>query len=363
MSFTGFSGFKISQTKKAPLLPPKVAPTAPKVEFIETFDAATASKKIENEVKLVIPQSEEFLRSKPRKHLEARTKNEQNPPTNLSSADQLKDQAVRELIDGTKTPETDELQSKILTLAVNPDEAILEGAAEPTDEDFENIKIEDFGKALLRGMGWKDPVGEAKKAFEEDIINVRARGLGLGADKLIKRPEPAKSSDGSSELVIKRNARVKILAGKHKDSYGILESFENANRVTVKLAINSIRISINESIICAVTEREYSDKGKVMNLTKFDKYSKKNANGVNNDESKSSRDRDSDRRKDSNSSRRSRSPKSSSSSSSRHEQQRRDRHRSRSPARSSNSSSRLGERSRSREKSRNGNHSYNSRKN
>lgn len=359
-----FSGFKISQTKKAPLIPPKVAPAAPKVEFIQTFDATTASKKIENEVKLVIPQSEEFLRSKPRKHLEARTKNEQNPPTNLNSADQLKDQAVRELIDGAKTPETDDIQSKILTLAVNPDEAILDGAAEPTDEDFENIKIEDFGKALLRGMGWKDPVGEAKKAFEEDIINVRARGLGLGADKLIKRPEPAKTSGGSSELVIKRNARVKILAGKHKDSYGILESFENANRVTVKLAINSTRISINESIICAVTEREYNDKGKVMNLTKFDEYSKKNANGAKNDESKSSRDRDSDRRKDSNSSRRSRSPKSSSSSS-RHEQHRRDRsrerHRSRSPA-SSNSSSRRRDRSRSRERNRNGNHSFSSKR-
>lgn len=84
MSFTGFPGFKISPT----------------------IDATRAT-----------------------------TENDQNPPTNLNSADQLKNQAVRELIDGTKAPETDELQSKILTLGVDPDEAILEaileGAAEP----------------------------------------------------------------------------------------------------------------------------------------------------------------------------------------------------------------------------------------
>lgn len=267
------------KSKKNPSQIPS-ASSSSKVEYIEFVENSSIVSKDkiggENAEKLVINQSEEFLKSKFKKIVEIKIAdrqtsiNEQNKQVKIdvNDGDALENQAIQELHDQAKGIEQD--QSKSLTLPLNPNELVLAGAAEPTEEEFESVKIEDFGKALLRGMGWKDPV-EEKKPFENEVFAVRPKGMGLGADKLIKRPAPSKSSD-SSELVIKRNAKIRILAGRHKDFYGILESFENANRVTIKLAINSTKVSINESIICAVSESEYKSKAKVLNNARYEEH-------------------------------------------------------------------------------------------
>jgi hypothetical protein len=66
-------------------------------------------------------------------------------------------------------------------------------------------------------MGWKEEE-EKEKAF--DVPTVRPKGLGLGADKVVKK-QPLLIAPGQNEtLEIKRNANVKILAGKHKNLYG-----------------------------------------------------------------------------------------------------------------------------------------------
>lgn len=53
---------------------------------------------------------------------------------------------------------------------------------EPTFEDYNAIPIEDFGKALLRGMGWDE-------SMEEEVSlpqSSRPARLGLGAKPLVK---------------------------------------------------------------------------------------------------------------------------------------------------------------------------------
>lgn len=42
------------------------------------------------------------------------------------------------------------------------DGLLTEGKEEPTLEDYEKIPINDFGLAMLRGMGWKEGTGIGK---------------------------------------------------------------------------------------------------------------------------------------------------------------------------------------------------------
>ena len=46
------------------------------------------------------------------------------------------------------------------------------------DEAYENMPIEEFGKAMLRGMGWDDSVKEK----EVKLPNARPERLGLGGN-------------------------------------------------------------------------------------------------------------------------------------------------------------------------------------
>lgn len=49
-------------------------------------------------------------------------------------------------------------------------------------------------------------------------------GMGLGADKVIKKPKLLVQPSANEVLEIKKNACVKILAGKYKDLYGTVGS-------------------------------------------------------------------------------------------------------------------------------------------
>lgn len=58
---------------------------------------------------------------------------------------------------------------------------------------YDDMPVEEFGKALLRGMGWKEggAVGKSNAAVVEPIQYIpRPEGLGLGADVPAALPEP-----------------------------------------------------------------------------------------------------------------------------------------------------------------------------
>ena len=130
----------------------------------------------------------------------------------------LDQRAAREIIEElSKKDETNE--TKIFALPVSADDLPLEGAKESTLGDYENIPINDFGKAMLRGMGW-DEAKEKKAAENIEAPFVRPKGMGLGADKVIKKQALLIQPTQSEKLEVKRNACVKILAGKHMNLYG-----------------------------------------------------------------------------------------------------------------------------------------------
>lgn len=150
-------------------------------------------------------------------------------------------------------------------------------AEQSTMDDYENVPIEQYGLAMLRGMGWKKDqgIGGFKKQVIESIDPVvRPKGLGLGA-----APKKVENKEGKSkeeeELKLKRGAFILIDNGSKKGQYGEVEGLDEENgRVVVKLALGNAVTSVSENIIKLVTKTEFKEKGKVVNLDKYEKYKK-----------------------------------------------------------------------------------------
>lgn len=120
-------------------------------------------------------------------------------------------------------------QSSLVLPLTSADELPLDGAREPTQDDYDAIPIGHFGLAMLRGMGWKDEdkKGSDGKPLDPTKIDgpvLRPKGMGLGADKMIKAKallvQPAKGE----VLSIRKGASVRVLSGKQKDLYGTVST-------------------------------------------------------------------------------------------------------------------------------------------
>lgn len=140
----------------------------------------------------------------------------------ISGADTitLEEKAAAEILNSLVEKQNLENTDNGLVLPLTADELPLDGAAESTIDDYENIPIANFGLAMLRGMGWKDEENKKKTDAKIDGPTLRPKGMGLGADKMIKaKPllvEPARGE----VLAIQKSASVRVLSGKHKDLYG-----------------------------------------------------------------------------------------------------------------------------------------------
>lgn len=136
----------------------------------------------------------------------------------ISGAVTLEQRVVNELLAEARNEGVDnEEDATTLTLPLKKDEPTLDGAKESSLDDYESIPIARFGMAMLRGMGLKDEDIRAKNVKEPEL---RARGMGLGADKLAKPKKLLVAPAANETLEIKKNACVRVLAGKYKDLYG-----------------------------------------------------------------------------------------------------------------------------------------------
>ena len=146
-----------------------------------------------------------------------------------------------------------------------------------TMEDYENVPIEQFGMAMLRGMGFKE--GEGIGGFKKEVVpifdpQVRPKGLGLGASRPKKNEKVAK--EGEEKLELKKGAHVKIESGVNKGLYGEVKGLDEENgRVIVKLALSKNTTSVSENIIELVSKTEFKERGKVVNYDKYEKYKEK----------------------------------------------------------------------------------------
>lgn len=191
----------------------------------------------------------------------------------------IEQKAALEIINDLKETNLNENENnKIYELPLNADELPLNGAKESTLDDYEKIPISQFGMAILRGMGFKEDDNKKKDLILDEPM-VRPKGMGLGADKMLI-PKPLLIAPKKDELLeIKKNAFIRIIAGKHKNLYGQIEGLDDhAGRVIVKLALGGGFESLNEFMVHPVTKEEYLKFGKVLNAVKYEEYKRKQEN-------------------------------------------------------------------------------------
>jgi len=107
--------------------------------------------------------------------------------------DSIEAQAARALIEearrreyGAETEETAASAAPILMQQKLDTEAgVTTQAEQSTLDDYESVPIEQFGLAMLRGMGWKEGqgIGKNEKKVAPVEATLRPKGMGLGADK------------------------------------------------------------------------------------------------------------------------------------------------------------------------------------
>ncbi|XP_046741415.1 G-patch domain and KOW motifs-containing protein [Diprion similis] len=190
----------------------------------------------------------------------------------------LEEQAAQEILQDLHSTETNGNEPSTFSLPVK-DAASLAGEQESTLEDYESIPIDAYGMAMLRGMGWKPGkgIGKNEKLVEASIPALRPKGMGLGADKVTMQKQNGKPrTKEEEELKLIKGAFVKLIAGKQKDSYGQIEGLDDdAGRFIVKMALGGNVVSVNESVVQAVTKEEYLKNGKVLNSAKYQEYKDK----------------------------------------------------------------------------------------
>ncbi|XP_028173177.1 G-patch domain and KOW motifs-containing protein [Ostrinia furnacalis] len=203
------------------------------------------------------------------------TDNTDKPP--VIAAEQIKTEnetldqmAVRELLEEAKKEV--KVETNDLTVPVSKKPGV-EVQKESTLEDYEDVPIQEFGLAMLRGMGWT-PSKEQSKYKQPQL---RPKGLGLGADKVItdKQKKKAAVNEKGEELSIVKNSFVKITTGKYSGYYGKVVSLDEDNgRIMVDITMKKETVSLSEFMMHPVTKAEFDKESKVINADSFDEYKK-----------------------------------------------------------------------------------------
>lgn len=175
--------FGFSKTKQKPnLLPQKQPEVKEKVEYITSFDKDTI-KLSEKKEDLVIPVKDNYsvaerISDKIRKETDVTSESTSlNTESGPVSLEQL---AIRELIADAKKPFQE--TKNITTMAIPMNASVVKESEEAAN--YDDVPVTDFGYAMLRGMGWAPGkgIGKKQKVVDVHVPELRARGLGLGAD-------------------------------------------------------------------------------------------------------------------------------------------------------------------------------------
>ncbi|XP_022169587.1 G patch domain and KOW motifs-containing protein homolog 1 [Myzus persicae] len=257
---------------------PKVIPVLPKtenaVQFIECVEekaikVAGMVEKVDHE--LVIPMPKSVKQRLPTKEVVSSIPNK--PQENGAST--LEEMAVQAILKSCKKreegEEEEEDDAKIVEvpLIIDPQE----GMEMSTAEDYENIPIDKFGVAMLRGMGWKPNkgVGKNSQIVAANLPEIRSKGMGLGADKLIKSVQKTQSSE--EELKLKQGSFVQFIMGKLNGQYGQVCGFDElSSRVIVKVSRTGELENVSENLFNLVTKSDYDKNCNVINIKQYKEY-------------------------------------------------------------------------------------------
>jgi len=267
-----FSFKQISKPKVIPVLPK----TEKAVQFIECVEeklikVAGAVEEVDNELIIHMPKS--VKQRLPTKEVVSSTSN----TLQENGASTLEEMAVQAILKGCKKreggeeEEEEEENTRIVEvpLLINPQE----GMEMSTAEDYETIPIDKFGLAMLRGMGWKPTkgVGKNSQITSASLPEIRSKGMGLGADKLIK--SVPKTQNSEEELKLKQGSFVQFKIGKLNGLYGQVCGFDElSSRVIVKVSRTGELENVSENLFNLVTKSEYDKNCNVINIKQYKEY-------------------------------------------------------------------------------------------
>ncbi|KAJ3643925.1 hypothetical protein Zmor_026607 [Zophobas morio] len=294
--------FGFSKVSKRTEILSKAPKPEKKVELIDCLEGQ--SIKIKDAVEetnepLIIPiqGSSNKLLDQVKKAKEKRIKEEVKEEETVPDSElTLNELAARELIREAQNRGSVNTDSKIFALPLKEEKFVAEGAEESSLEDYEHVPISDYGMAMLRGMNWKEgmPIGKRTKKTETlKLPELRPKGLGLGANKMVNSSKPSQAVDkDGKELQLVKGAFCKIIAGNHRGHYCEVQGLDDENcRAIVKTAITNEILSLNEFLIVLVNKEEFEKNSRVINNAKYEEYQEK-SRGVN---KKTSDEKDRDR--------------------------------------------------------------------
>ncbi|KAI5094797.1 G-patch domain and KOW motifs-containing protein [Silurus meridionalis] len=247
-----------------------------------------STKPVEKPKELIIP-----LIQKNRWYRHEGVKQEDGKEASSEQQDSVESQAIKEIIEESQKqqeqwkngPKCDPnlaipllMQNQVPQGFEDGDHLKVDIRPESSSEaDYEQVPVEAYGLAMLKGMGWKQGEGIGR-TFKQDIKPIehqlRPKGLGLGADRAAikdlepsgprRPPKPGEVREKDDEgLVLGPGGCVYVQTGAHKDLYGMIEGVDTDNaRVVVKLAIGGKSVTISQHSLRLVPRKEY------------DKYSK-----------------------------------------------------------------------------------------
>ncbi|KAI6221004.1 G-patch domain-containing protein [Aphelenchoides fujianensis] len=171
---------------------------------------------------------------------------------------------------------------KAIDLQLPSDDIRLESAAgakeaeEPEDPDYDAISFADFGPAFLRGHGWRKGEGIGKTNKREVPLSVQAKGRGFDLG-ISKKKRAAKNGEGDDEpdIPMGKGVAVRVIGGKFDGQFGRVLAFDAAaGRCDLRMADGAQR-TIVETLLQTIGEKEYADRGKVLNKPSYEKYEKR----------------------------------------------------------------------------------------
>ncbi|GMS96307.1 hypothetical protein PENTCL1PPCAC_18482 [Pristionchus entomophagus] len=211
------------------------------------------------------------------------------------------DRARLELLIGSN-PELAEKRK--LEQGENTDDAIVVDTSktETEDADYNQVSIESFGLAILRGCGWKDGegIGKNPQKVAMRLLERRPKGLGLGATPKTVDKKKEKNGDKKDEVSqhIKMGSLIKVTQGSHKGAYAKVDSRDDDNSSLVaRLALGGRVVRVSLFACYAVSQKEFDKEGKVLNREEYDKEKRRIDKEKEKYEEKR-RDRDDERKKE-----------------------------------------------------------------
>lgn len=270
--------FSFKQTSSKPKVMPVASKTAVEktVEFIECVEEKSIKVigLVENKVQeLVIPIQPAVKRRLPIGPVTSKqngTKDELQE-NEMRTLDDMAVQAILSECHKTAEDREEEDSNTIeVPMIVNPPE----GKEMSTPEDYENVPVNKFGLAMLRGMGWEATkgVGKNSQVIKPNLPELRPKGMGLGADKLIKSVQK-KISTSEEELKLQNGSYVQFVIGRLDGQYAQVNGFdEDTSRVVVKIARTGQMEKVNENTFRLVTKSDYDKNSKVINIKEYKNY-------------------------------------------------------------------------------------------